>query len=117
MSRSRSLPVIPSGCTLDDSHLSEQLDRYRRLGHAARDIQERDLQLEIEFGADVDGDLLREAIAIEHRCCRFFALAYDPSPRRLTIAIDDPAGVDALRTIRAAVGDPRRQPRAGHDRA
>lgn len=32
MSDHRDLPMAPAGCTLDDSGLGQQLDRYRRLG-------------------------------------------------------------------------------------
>jgi Low molecular weight phosphotyrosine protein phosphatase len=84
------LPMAPARCTLDENGLDEQLDRYRRLGSTALGIDDRDARLVITFGADVDLDLLREALAIEHACCSFFTLDYHASPRQLSIGIDDP---------------------------
>jgi hypothetical protein len=99
MSRPRELPMAPAGCTLDDRGLAEQLHRYRRLGETAASIQDYDARLVITFAANVDVNLLRETIAIESRCCSFFALDYEPSARRLSIGIDDPARGDALRAV------------------
>jgi hypothetical protein len=103
MTQPRELPMAPAGCALDDSGLGEQLDRYRRLGETAVSIQDGDAQLVITFGADVDIHLLRETIVIERGCCSFFALDYDPSARRLSIGIDDPARGDALRALLSAL--------------
>ena len=49
--------MAPAGCTLDDSGLSEQLDRYRRLGRTALSVEDHDAGLVITFGADLDLDL------------------------------------------------------------
>jgi hypothetical protein len=95
--------MAPAGCTLDDSGLGEQLDRYRRLGETAVSIQDGDARLVITFDADVDTDLLRETIAVERGCCSFFALDY--STRRLSIGIDDPARADALAALLSALRD------------
>jgi hypothetical protein len=98
--------MAPAGCALDDSGLGEQIDRYRRLGSTALSIEDRDAWLVITFGADVDFDLLREALSIERDCCSFFTLDYDASTRRLSIGIDDPARADALTMLRSAVRGP-----------
>ena len=103
MSQPQELPMAPAGCTLDDSGLGEQLDRYRHLGETAVNIQDGDARLVITFGADIDLDLLRETLTIERGCCSFFALDYDPSARRLSIGIDDPARGDALRLLLSAL--------------
>jgi hypothetical protein len=105
MSQPRELPMAPAGCSLDDSGLSEQLDRYRQLGRAAADIRDGNAELVITFRADVDIDLMRATIAIERGCCSFFTLDYDLSARRLSIGIDDPARADALQTLLAAIRD------------
>lgn len=105
MSQHEELPIAPAGCTLDHGGLGEQLNRYRRLGATALSIQDRDTEVVITFGADVDVTLLRETIAIERSCCRFFTLDYDASARRLSIGIDDPAPRGALAALLAAVRD------------
>jgi hypothetical protein len=102
----RELPMAPAGCTLDDRGLSEQLDRYRRLGRTAAATWDGNAELVITFCADVDIDLLRETIAIERGCCSFFTLDYDVSARRLSIGIDDPTRADALQALHAALRDP-----------
>jgi hypothetical protein len=42
--------MAPAGCTLDESGLGEQLDRYRRLGETAVSIQDGDAGLEDRAG-------------------------------------------------------------------
>lgn len=105
MSAGRDLPMAPAGCTLDDSRLNEQLDRYRRLGSTTITIEDSDARLVITFGAGVDVDLLDETIAIERECCSFFTLDYDASTRRLSLGIDDPARADALVVLASALRD------------
>jgi hypothetical protein len=106
----RALPMAPAGCSLDDSRLVEQLDRYRRLGRMALSVREDEPGLLVTFGAEVDVDLLRETIAIERGCCSFLTFEYDPSDRRLSIVIDDPVRVDAVRALLAALRDPAGSP-------
>jgi hypothetical protein len=97
------LPMVPGGCTLNESSLVDQLDRYRRLGRMALGLEERERGLVITFRAEIDLDLLRETVTIERACCSFFTVDYDASERRLSIATDDPAPVDALRALLAAL--------------
>jgi hypothetical protein len=99
------LPMAPDGCTLDDSGLGEQLDRYRRLAAHAVTVQDGDAELVIEFGAGIDIDLLDKTVAIERRCCSFFRLGYDASTRQLSIGIDDPARGDALAVLASVLRD------------
>jgi hypothetical protein len=96
MTQTGDLPMAPDGCTLDDSDLGEQLDRYRRLGATAVAVQDSDMGLVITLGVGVDSDLVRETVAVELGCCRFFTLDYDAPGRRLSIGIEDPAHADAL---------------------
>jgi hypothetical protein len=99
------LPMALTGCTLDASSLGEQLDRYRRLGQTALNIEQGELAAVITFGRGVDVALLNATVAIEAGCCSFFTLDYEPSERRLSIAIDDPARVGALRAVLSALSD------------
>lgn len=104
MSASRDeLPMAPVGCTLTDSLLAEQLQRYRRLGTAATRIMQRDLELAVWFDPGVDLALLTETLAIERRCCEFFALDYAASERRLLITVGAPERLDALEALRSAL--------------
>ena len=105
MTDHRALPMAPDGCTLDAGGLGEQVDRYRRLGAAAIAVQDGDAGLVITFGVDVDVDLLHQTIAVERGCCSFFTLDYDPSLRRLSIGVDDPARADALATLASALSE------------
>ncbi|MDQ6925859.1 MAG: hypothetical protein M3154_06460 [Candidatus Eremiobacteraeota bacterium] len=105
--------MAPAGCTLDDNGLAEQPDRYRQLATTALDLQERELGLVVTFSARVDVDLLDETVAIERGCCGFFTLDCDASGRRLSIAIDDPARVDALRALLSVLVDSIPPPAAG----
>ncbi len=107
------LPMAPAGCALDDGSLTVQLDRYRRLGTTAAGIAQRELELEVWFDAGVDLDLLRETIAIERQCCSFFTLAYDLSDRRLSISVDGPDRLDALRALLTALHGPATASTAG----
>lgn len=95
--------MAPTDCTLDELGLAAQLDRYRRLGEAARDVRQDDDELVVSFQETVDTALLMETIATERRCCPFFVLDYDASERRLSIAVADPARRDALEVLGAAL--------------
>jgi len=105
MSPPTDLPIASDGCTLDDSGLGDQLDRYRQLGATAVTVQDSDTGLLITFDVDVDIDLLDETVATERGCCSFFTLAYDASTRRLSIGIDDPTRADALAALASALRD------------
>lgn len=99
----RELPLARSGCSLTDSALAEQLDRYRRLGTMAHRITEHDLSVVVWFDPDVDLAWLEETIAIERGCCAFFTLDYDASERRLSITVDDPGRLGAVGVLVSAL--------------
>lgn len=99
------LPMAPVDCTLDDRSLAIQLDRYRRLGRMAVRIQASERELQVTLGGDVDVDLVRETIGVERECCSFFAIDYDASECRLSVAIDDAARAGALRALLSALRD------------
>lgn len=91
------------GCTLKDSALGVQLDRYRQLGTTAARVTRRDLALTVWFDASLDLELLGETIAIERGCCGFFTIDYDSSDRRLSISVDGPDRRGALDSLRVAL--------------
>ncbi|MGH2862062.1 MAG: hypothetical protein ACRDLT_11240 [Solirubrobacteraceae bacterium] len=104
MSASRpELPMAPSGCTLTDSGLAEQIGRYRQLGASAERITRNNHELLVSFGPSVDTDLLDQMLAIERECCGFFTLRYDTSERLLSITVEDPDRLDALGVLASAL--------------
>ena len=82
------LPMAPSGCALDGGQLAEQIARYRQLSNSVLDIDRDELTARILLGENVETLLLEQTLAIEHGCCNFFTLDYDPSTRVLTITTD-----------------------------
>jgi hypothetical protein len=95
--------MAPS-CALDEVGLRLQLERYRRAGQGARRIEQTRRRLVVELDEHVDGKLVEEAIAIERECCPFFALDWEPAPRRLTVAVSRVEHEPALDAIAFALG-------------
>lgn len=96
------LPMAPS-CTLDESELRSQLDRYRQAGRNACLIERTPRRLVADLGDDVDAELVAETIAVERECCPFFALTWEPDRRRLTVAVANAAHAPALDAIAFAL--------------
>jgi len=78
--------MAPS-CTLDESGLRLQLERYRQAGQNARLIKRTPRRLVAELAKDIDTELVAETVAIERECCPFFALSWEPDRRRLTVSV------------------------------
>jgi hypothetical protein len=76
-------------CALDERALAEQLGRFARIGAHAVWTQRHATEYTVLLDADLDDALLHEALAIERACCPFFALIWDESARKLTIAASD----------------------------
>jgi hypothetical protein len=90
--------AFPS-CDLDAERLSAQLGRYRAL---SRDVVAADRdprRLRVAFGPAADLQLLREAVAVERRCCPFFAIAVDEPARMLEVAVGEDEHAPALDAI------------------
>jgi hypothetical protein len=90
-------------CDLDAERLSAQLGRYRAL---SRDVvaAERDpRRLRVAFGPGADLELLREAVAVEQRCCPFFSLAVDEPARTLEVEVGEDEQAPALDAIADAL--------------
>jgi hypothetical protein len=95
--------MAPS-CALDEAGLRLQLERYRRAGQGARVLERSDRRLAVELGKGVDGELVREAVAIERECCPFFTLDWEPARRCLTVAVSQAEHEPALGAIAFALG-------------
>ena len=98
------LPMAVADCSLDQTALTEQLTRYRRLGAGAVVTRRSPLELTVDFPGEPDRDLLDTTIEVERGCCSFFALGYDEARRRLSISVADPERRAALDAIQAALG-------------
>jgi arsenite methyltransferase len=96
----RALKPEAIACSLDAAGRAEQAARYRALAAHVEASERGNAELVVKFGADVDGELLAEAVAVERACCPFFEIAVDG--RRLTVGVADPAhaaAVDALADV------------------
>jgi hypothetical protein len=84
--RVRVLPIAAS-CALDADGLSAQRERYHEVGSHARLLERDPRHLVVELDAAVDAMLVAETVAVERECCPFFDLAWEPTVRRLTVAV------------------------------
>jgi hypothetical protein len=90
-------------CTLDESGLRSQLERYRQAGRNARLIERTPRRLVADLGEDVDTELVAQTIAIERECCPFFLLTWEPTQRQLTVSVSHDAHEPALDAIAFAL--------------
>jgi hypothetical protein len=96
------LPMAPS-CTLDETGLRSQLERYRQVGLGARLVDRTPRSLVVDLDEQVDTQLVEETIAIERECCPFFTLDWEPERRRLTVAVSQAEHEPALAAIAFAL--------------
>jgi hypothetical protein len=96
------LPMAPS-CALEEGALRLQLERYRRAGQGASLIDRTRRRLVVDVDECVDDRLIDELIAIEGECCPFFALAWEPDRRRLTVSVSRAEHETALDAIAFAL--------------
>jgi len=94
--------MAPS-CALDDAGLRRQLERYRQVGESASLVDQARRRLVIALDANVDSELVEEAITVERGCCPFFELRWEPESRRLTVAVSQAAHEPALDAIAYAL--------------
>jgi hypothetical protein len=94
--------MAPS-CALDEPGLHSQLERYRKAGRNGRLIERTPRRLVAELEKDVDAALVAETVAIERQCCPFFALAWEPDRRRLTVSVAQAEHEPALDAITFAL--------------
>ena len=91
-------------CALDRAGLQDQGARYARLATSVTGAERTDGALTVEFGPEVDRELLKRTLAIERECCPFFELAYDEAERRLRASVGDAEHAPALEALAAALG-------------
>jgi hypothetical protein len=98
------LPMAPSTCSLDRASLDEQLGRYRAVGQDAVCLSRTETRLALTVNERVPNRAVDELIAVENRCCPFFALDWEPAHRRLAISVHAPEHAGALEAIVLALG-------------
>jgi hypothetical protein len=97
------VPLPVAACRLDLDGLRVQRDRYGEIGRHIDRLVRRSGRLDVWLGAGADPALVAEAIAVEADCCPFFAIAFDPSDRRLTVSVEDSEFDPALDAIQHAL--------------
>src|SRR5581483_4762543 len=102
------LPMVPASCSLEESELTEQLSRYRRLGEQAT-IGLGVRRIVVRLRRDASEELVTELIATEQRCCPFFQFTREGNRIEIAVtrAADEPALAllgDALTSGRARAG-------------
>jgi hypothetical protein len=96
--------MLPQQCSLGESELAAQLARYRSAGVGAAVIERSQQHIVIRVGRAISEVAIEELIAVEHRCCPFFELGWEPSERRLSIAVSRTEDAPALDAIVHATG-------------
>jgi hypothetical protein len=94
--------MAPS-CALDEAGLRSQLERYQHAGQNARLIERTPRSLVVDLDQDVNAELVAEAVAIERKCCPFFALTWEPERRRLSVSVPQAAHEPAIDAIAFAL--------------
>jgi hypothetical protein len=97
------IPIAPS-CRLDPAGLAAQLERYRHAGRGGRLLERSPRSLTVELAPGTDAALVEQAIAVERECCPFYEFHWDPSARRLSIAVTQREHEAALGVIARAIG-------------
>jgi hypothetical protein len=98
------LPIVAPSCSLDRDELRAQLERYRSVGEGATVIERDRRRLVVRVGATVPEDVVADLVAIEHECCPFFGLEWQPQARRLAISVPSSAHEPALDAISDVLG-------------
>lgn len=91
--------MIPASCSLDETGLRRQLERYRAAGADGRVLSRDRRQIRIRVGDGAESTVIEEMIAVERECCPFYTLEWDRLQRVLTVAVsvaDDEPALDAV---------------------
>ena len=96
--------MIPASCSLDETGLKQQLERYRIAGAGARVLRRDRRQIRIRVGDGADPTMIEELIAVERECCPFYTLEWDRRQRALTVAVSTPDHEPALDAVAYALG-------------
>ena len=96
--------MAPASCSLDESGLIAQRERYMQLG-AEVVVTERDQgRILLQVAPGVADSLVEELIAVERECCPFFELGWDPRRRSFSVSVSEPRYEPALDAIAYALG-------------
>jgi hypothetical protein len=93
----------PPHCALDRAGLQDQGARYARLAATVTAAERSGGALTVEFGPEVDRELLERTLAIERECCPFFELELDARARRLRASVSEAEHEPALDALAAAL--------------
>jgi hypothetical protein len=100
----QSFPLALASCSLDDTAMRAQRDRYRAVGRVSTVVGRDARRRVIRVGDDVPGALVEELIRVERACCPFFELGWDAADRLLTISVATDEHEPALEAIDSALG-------------
>lgn len=101
-SRTADAEEFPS-CSISGAELERQLERHARLGRQATRLERREESFVLEFGADLDRELLEETLAVERECCPFFSFGFLEEERTLTVAVKRGEHAPALEALAEAL--------------
>jgi hypothetical protein len=100
--------MVPDTCSLSESELDQQIQRYRAFARGAREVRRDGPTVEVTAGPAVTDALVEELVATERSCCPFLSLDWDAAGRRLRIAAVKPSDEPVLELIAGALGVPAR---------
>jgi len=95
--------MAPS-CALDEAGLSQQYERYRKVGVGARVLERHRRRLTVDLNEHVDPELVEELLTVERECCPFLELGWEPRAQRLTVGVSHTEYEPALDAIAFALG-------------
>ncbi len=96
--------MAPESCSLDESGLAAQRERYLRMGAKATVIERNPGRMVLQIDPGVADDLVHELISVERECCPFFELGWDPAGRSFSVSVPEPRYEPALDAIAYALG-------------
>lgn len=102
----QSLPMVPGSCSLSETELAAQAERYRALARHVRAHRRDGTRLAVILAAEAPTELIADAIATERSCCPSLALDWDPAARRLVIDASAQGDEQVLELITDALGLP-----------
>ncbi len=80
--------AIPE-CRLHDAGFGAQLRRYRELSRHVQHIERAVGRVTVRFDPNVRPGLLEHTLEVEHDCCKFVGVVYDPAERQLTFTVQN----------------------------
>jgi hypothetical protein len=96
--------MVPEACSLSESELEAQIERYRVLARGAREVRRDGAVVEVAAGPDPSDELVQQLVATEQSCCPFLSLDWDAGQRRLRIEALKPSDEPVLELIAASLG-------------